>query len=234
MLHVADTDAALERARDRGARVQREPYENYGARNATHHRPVRPPLDAQRSGHRRARSRSSTVTSATSRCGRPTPIAPPPFYGHVLGWTYDPDTHQVTNTQQHIGIFAVGGPPNLFCCYAVADLEGARQAILDGGGTGRRGRAVRLRHRARCHRPAGQRRSPSSSRRRASRAPSSTALGQANFRTSPTRWPTRRHSRRSTAGVLFWTFEPGPDRGRLAGAADPSDGRGRGRQRRSR
>ena len=32
---MPDTDAALERARERGARVQREPYENYGARNAT-------------------------------------------------------------------------------------------------------------------------------------------------------------------------------------------------------
>src|SRR5256885_4697784 len=35
MLHVADTDATLERARRGGAQVQREPYENYGARNAT-------------------------------------------------------------------------------------------------------------------------------------------------------------------------------------------------------
>ncbi|MGZ6778749.1 MAG: VOC family protein, partial [Mycobacterium sp.] len=35
MLHVADTDATLGRARQRGATVQREPYENYGARNAT-------------------------------------------------------------------------------------------------------------------------------------------------------------------------------------------------------
>jgi predicted enzyme related to lactoylglutathione lyase len=57
------------------------------------------------------------------------------FYGHVLGWTYDPATNQVTNTTQHIGIFGVPGPRTLFCCYAVADLQGARQAILDGGGT---------------------------------------------------------------------------------------------------
>ncbi|HET7664792.1 MAG TPA: VOC family protein, partial [Mycobacterium sp.] len=35
LLHVADTDATLERAREHGAQVQREPYENYGARNAT-------------------------------------------------------------------------------------------------------------------------------------------------------------------------------------------------------
>ena len=35
MLSVADTDAALDRARDRGAAVQREPYEGHGARAAT-------------------------------------------------------------------------------------------------------------------------------------------------------------------------------------------------------
>jgi predicted enzyme related to lactoylglutathione lyase len=57
------------------------------------------------------------------------------FYGHVLGWTYDPVTHQVTNTKQHIGLFSMPGPRTLFCCYAVADLDGARQSILAGGGT---------------------------------------------------------------------------------------------------
>ncbi|HET7665687.1 MAG TPA: VOC family protein, partial [Mycobacterium sp.] len=57
------------------------------------------------------------------------------FYGHVLGWTYDPQTHQVTNTTQHIGIFSVASGQGMLCCYAVADLQGARQAILDGGGT---------------------------------------------------------------------------------------------------
>ena len=35
MLSVADTDTALDRARDRGATVQREPYEGHGARAAT-------------------------------------------------------------------------------------------------------------------------------------------------------------------------------------------------------
>ena len=57
------------------------------------------------------------------------------FYGHVLGWTYDPATHQVTNTTQHIGIFSVASPQGMLCCYAVADLAGARQSILDGGGS---------------------------------------------------------------------------------------------------
>ena len=35
MLHVADTDAVLARARSRGAVVEREPYEAHGSRNAT-------------------------------------------------------------------------------------------------------------------------------------------------------------------------------------------------------
>ena len=56
------------------------------------------------------------------------------FYGRVLGWAYDAATHQVTNTKQHIGIFSVPGVNNLLCCYAVADLQGAQQSILDGGG----------------------------------------------------------------------------------------------------
>ena len=34
MLEVPDTDAALERARERGAQVQREPYEDHGSRGA--------------------------------------------------------------------------------------------------------------------------------------------------------------------------------------------------------
>ena len=133
MLPVANTDATLQRARERGAQVQREPYENYGARNATIVDPF---------GHRWMLSGPVT--------GAPTPIQhgdvgyvsvwtpdadrAAAFYGHVLGWTYDPATRQVTNTGQHIGIFSEPGERTLFCCYAVADVQGARQAILDGGG----------------------------------------------------------------------------------------------------
>jgi predicted enzyme related to lactoylglutathione lyase len=56
------------------------------------------------------------------------------FYGHVLGWTYDRSTRQVTNTTQSIGIFGVGERSTLFCCYAVSDLQAARQAMIDAGG----------------------------------------------------------------------------------------------------
>ncbi len=134
MLHVADTDATLERARERRAVVQREAYENYGARNATIIDPF---------GHRWMLSGPVTGSPIQIQHGdvgyvavwTPDADRAAAFYGHVLGWTYDPETHQVTNTKEHIGIYAVDGPPNLFCCYAVADLDGARQAILAGGGT---------------------------------------------------------------------------------------------------
>ncbi len=134
MLHVGDTDATLQRARDHGAQVQREPYENYEARNATiidpfGHRwmlsgPVlgaTPPIQHGDVGY------VSVWTPDADRAAA--------FYGHVLGWTFDRQTHQVTNTTQHIGIFSVASGQGMLCCYAVADLNGARRAILDGGGT---------------------------------------------------------------------------------------------------
>lgn len=133
MLEVPDTDATLERARMLGAQVQREPYENYGSRNAAIIDP---------SGHRWMLSGPVTGAAVTIQHGdvgyvsvwAPDAARAAAFYGHVLGWTYDPATGQVTNTRQPIGIFSVAGAGNLFCCYAVTDLDGARQAILTGGG----------------------------------------------------------------------------------------------------
>lgn len=134
MLHVADTDASLERARQRGATVQREPYENYGARNATIIDPF---------GHRWMLSGRVTGAPIQIQHGdvgyvsiwTPDAQRAAAFYGHVLGWIYDSQTHQVTNTRERIGIHSVDAAPTLFCCYAVADLEGARRAIVEGGGT---------------------------------------------------------------------------------------------------
>jgi predicted enzyme related to lactoylglutathione lyase len=133
MLHVPDTDAALERARSHGAVVQREIYEGYGSRNATitdplGHRwmlsgPIRTPAEVIRHGDI---GYVSVWTPDADRAAA--------FYGHVLGWAYDPVTHQVTSTEQPIGIFAVAGSPTLFCCYAVSDLAAASQAIVAAGG----------------------------------------------------------------------------------------------------
>lgn len=133
MLSVPDTDAALERARILGAQVQREPYENYGTRNAAIIDP---------SGHRWMLSGPATGATVEIQHGdvgyvsvwAPDAERAAAFYGHVLGWTYDPATGQITNTRQPIGISGVAGAGTLFCCYAVTDLDGARRAIVSGGG----------------------------------------------------------------------------------------------------
>jgi uncharacterized glyoxalase superfamily protein PhnB len=133
MLQVADTDVALARARDGGARVQREPYENYGTRSASIIDPfghrwmlAGPPTGAATPIQHGDVGYVSVWTPNAGRAAR--------FYGHVLGWTYDPGTHQVTNTALPTGIFEVGDRNTLFCCYAVTDLVGARHAIAAGGG----------------------------------------------------------------------------------------------------
>jgi len=133
MLHVPDAGRVLEKARGRGALVQREIYENYGSRNATiidpfgHRWMISGPLRGSIS--RIQHGDIGYVSVCTPDAERAAA-----FYGHVLGWTYDPSTHRVTNTAEHIGISAVDDHPTMFCCYAVDDLAAARQAILDAGG----------------------------------------------------------------------------------------------------
>lgn len=133
MLAVPDADAAVERARKRGATVQQEVREAHGSRSATIVDPF---------GHRWTLSGPLTGALTPIQHGdvgyvsvwTPDADRAAAFYGHVLGWTYDAAIRQVTNTEQPIGIFSVSGTPTLFCCYAVTDLAGARQSILDGGG----------------------------------------------------------------------------------------------------
>lgn len=130
VLHVADTDEALHRARDHGAVVQRETYAGHGSRNAT----VIDPF-----GHRWMFSGPTVEQIRHGDLGyvavwTPDADAAAAFYGHVLGWTHDPSTHQVTNTEQPVGIYSVDGRPTMFCCYAVADLQAAARAIDGAGG----------------------------------------------------------------------------------------------------
>jgi uncharacterized glyoxalase superfamily protein PhnB/catechol 2,3-dioxygenase-like lactoylglutathione lyase family enzyme len=133
MLHVADTDAALERARERGADVVMEVQEGYGSRRGAIIDPF---------GHRWMLSGPVAGAVSQIRHGDIGYVSvwtedadrSAAFYGRVLGWEYDPASRQVTNTDQPIGIVAVPGPPTLFCCYAVADVAAARQAILEAGG----------------------------------------------------------------------------------------------------
>jgi predicted enzyme related to lactoylglutathione lyase len=134
MLPVADTDTTLALARDRGATVERETAENHGSRSATIVDPF---------GHRWLLTGPQTAADAGIRHGdigyvsvwTPDAGRAAQFYGHVLGWTYDPGEHLVTNTVLSTGIFSVAGAGTLFCCYAVTDLPAARQAILAAGGS---------------------------------------------------------------------------------------------------
>ena len=130
MLAVEDTDTALQRTREHGAEVVREIDESHGSRNATivdpfGHRwmltgPVGSPIR-----HGDVGFIAVWVPDADRAAA---------FYGHVLGWTYDRDSHQVTNTDLPTGIVSHDGPPTLFCCYAVTDLAEARAAITEAGG----------------------------------------------------------------------------------------------------
>jgi uncharacterized glyoxalase superfamily protein PhnB len=133
MLHVDDTDAALQKTREHGATVEREVYENYGSRNATvidpfGHRwmlsgPTGAPVDGIRHGD--IGYVSVWVPDADRAAA---------FYGQVLGWAYDPTAHQVTNTELPTGISINGGLPTLFCCYAVDNVQAARTAITEADG----------------------------------------------------------------------------------------------------
>ncbi len=133
MIAVPDVDLSLERARAAGADVQREAYEAHGSRNATLIDPF---------GHRWMLSGPVTGAATPIQHGdvgyvsvwTPDADRAAAFYGHVLGWTVDPASRHVTNVGQRIGLASVPGPPTLFCCYAVTDLSGARQAIVAGGG----------------------------------------------------------------------------------------------------
>lgn len=134
MLTVTSTDETLERARTGGAVVQREPYEDHGSRSAAIVDPF---------GHRWMLTGPTTGAAVPIQHGdvgyvsvwTPDAERAAAFYGHVLGWVYDPASHMVTNTGQRIGIFPTPGRNTLFCCYAVTDLGGARGSILAGGGT---------------------------------------------------------------------------------------------------
>jgi predicted enzyme related to lactoylglutathione lyase len=129
MLRVADTDAALRKAREHGAAVQRESYEGYGSRNATIIDPFghRWMLSGPAAGIRHGDIGYVSVWS-------PDADRAAAFYGHVLGWTYDPASHRVANTDLPTGIWTNPGPPTLFCCYAVADVRAAGAAIAEAGG----------------------------------------------------------------------------------------------------
>ena len=226
MLHVADTDVALARARDRGARVEREPYENYGSRNAGIIDPFghRWMLSGPQTGAPRPFSTGTWATFGvdTRRRSRGDVLRPRARLGLRSG---HPPGHQ---HRQHIGIFEVGDRRTLFCCYAVTDLDGARHASPRAAGSPVRCRSSSSEP---CSMPPTRRAHRSRSSRRPGHAPSR----------AQRLWARRtfvHHLRGAGCGrfpvVLQRTavldVRAGPDRGRLAGAVHPSDGRGGRRQ----
>lgn len=143
MLPVDDTDATLERAREAGGRVEREPYENYGQRNATvidpfgHRWMLAGPM---RAGELRAGETGDAAPIRHGDIGYASVNVPDVeranrFYGYVLGWEFGPDGRRVTNASMPLGLWAEEGPPTLFCCFAVDSVDAAVEGIRDAGGT---------------------------------------------------------------------------------------------------
>src|SRR5262245_26191574 len=133
MLPVDDTDATLARAREAGGRIEREPYDEYGQRNATlidpsGHRwmlagPIRS-LDPIQHGDI---GFVSVHVPDVDRARR--------FYAAVLGWEYGPDGRLVTNTSLPQGLWATEGTPTLLCSYAVESVDAAVDEVRAAGGT---------------------------------------------------------------------------------------------------
>jgi uncharacterized glyoxalase superfamily protein PhnB len=137
MLPVDDTDATSERVREAGGRIEREPYEDYGQRNATLIDP---------SGHRWmlvGPIRSTAPGADPIRHGDigfvsvhvPDAERARRFYGAVLGWEFAPDGRLVTNTSLPQGLWASEGAPTLLCSYAVDSVDAAVDAVRAAGGT---------------------------------------------------------------------------------------------------
>ncbi len=137
MLPVDDADAVLHRAEAAGARVEREPANNYGRRGATLIDPF---------GHRWMLSAPMPIggdEAAPIRHGdvgyvswwTPDAAQATRFYYAVLGWELSAESHQVTNVSMPLGLD--GGHPQstLFCCYAVDDVQSAVRTVRAAGGT---------------------------------------------------------------------------------------------------
>lgn len=129
MLPVDDTGATLIRARVRGGDVQRTPYDDHGARNAS----IRDPF-----GHRWMLRGPVPEPIRHGDIGLVLLLTPDSdraaaFYSQVLGWECD-SAGRVTNTVEAMG-FSTADHTTLFCCYAVDDLDEARAAILAAGGS---------------------------------------------------------------------------------------------------
>jgi predicted enzyme related to lactoylglutathione lyase len=145
VLAVPGLDGVLATARGSGARVVREPYEGYGARNATifdpfgHRWMLTEPIPAGQAAPApqpgepfRYRHGDTAYLSLwvpdVERAAR--------FYGAVLGWEAvgeGPGRHVPTTTPRQ-GLWTSSGPPSVLCCYVVDDIAGALDRVTAAGG----------------------------------------------------------------------------------------------------
>ena len=207
MIEVADTDAALARAIGKGATVNQDAREAHGSRNATIIDPFGhrwmlsgPVTGATRSDP--ARRRRLCVGLDPGRGPRRGVLRPCPRVDvrpdHPSG-----DEHRAA----HRDLQRRRPPGNAVLLRG--DRPRRRATVDRRRWRDRRRRAgVRLRHGAGRHRPCRAPRSRCSSPRRARLVRNSMVLGQASFRTSPTKWRTPRRSGRSTAGSCSGRSNP--------------------------
>ncbi len=143
VLNVADVDARVAAATAHGGRLTREVSEAYGSRNATivdpfgHRWMLQQPLTTVPAGEAPSLPWHQGDVGYVS-LNVPDVARAAAFYSAVLGWTYEQrsaEAHQVEGQSMHIGIFQVQGPPDLFCAYAVGDVDAAIQRVRAAGGT---------------------------------------------------------------------------------------------------
>lgn len=140
IIAVDDTDVSLQRIREAGGTVLREPADNYGARGATALDPF---------GHRWMLSGPITTPAPTREAIQPgdlgyvswwTPDAgrAATFYGRVLGWSFTSDEgprRHTHDTSISTGIDGGHDTSGLFCCYAVRDVDAVVEVVRAAGGT---------------------------------------------------------------------------------------------------
>jgi predicted enzyme related to lactoylglutathione lyase len=143
VLSVADVDARVAAATAADAQLVREIAEAYGSRNATiidpfgHRWMLQQPLTTVPAGEAPAAPWHQGDVGYVS-LNVPDVERAATFYSAVLGWTYEArgaEARHVNGQSMHIGLFRVAGPPDLFCAYAVGDVDAAVERVRAAGGT---------------------------------------------------------------------------------------------------
>ncbi len=143
VLEVADLDALVAAATAAGGQLTREIAEAYGSRNATivdpfHHRWMlqQPLLTVPAAEAPRAPWHQGDVGYVSVQT--PDVQRARAFYGAVLGWQFEEGepgrSHRVVGQSMAIGIFGAERT-DLFCCYAVGDVDAAAARVRAAGGT---------------------------------------------------------------------------------------------------